>query len=247
MTPPAGSDWPPEVRVRWDDCHRLIPETYADTSEPYLAHLAEQPDDLAALAELTAATNARVLAQNDRAAGGPTRRDLIFDVPYSKIINAAFSYPGNRGARFSSRQRGAWYASKSVPTALAEVGFHRGVLLAETAARDDVVVYVDFLADIHGSPFADLTGGDPRSLACLRPDSYIAGQDLAARLLAEAGAGVVYPSVRHAGGVNLACFRPPLVANVRPGGRYQLMWADGHGPISTLLPADDVGADPLHV
>jgi hypothetical protein len=40
---------------------------------------------------------------------------------------------------------------------------------------------------------------------------------LAARLLEAASAGIVYPSVRHNGGICIACFRPALVNNVRKG------------------------------
>ncbi len=36
--------------------------------------------------------------------------------------------------------------------------------------------------------------------------------------------GVIFPSVRRAGGTNLACFRPALVGNVRKGASYRLSW-----------------------
>jgi RES domain len=36
-------------------------------------------------------------------------------------------------------------------------------------------------------------------------------------LLNNGSAGIVFPSVRRPGGVCLACFRPPLVLNVREG------------------------------
>ena len=56
------------------------------------------------------------------------------------------------------------------------------------------------------------------------PASYIASQDLAAILLEAGSMGVIFPSVRHASGTNLACFRPALVGNVRKGGAYRLTW-----------------------
>jgi hypothetical protein len=37
------------------------------------------------------------------------------------------------------------------------------------------------------------------------------------KLLTSGSAGIVYPSVRHKDGVCIACFRPPLVLNVRRG------------------------------
>jgi RES domain-containing protein len=111
-------------------------------------------------------------------------------VPYSKIINGAFSYPGNKGGRFNTNTWGAWYAGKSLKTALAEVTFHRSVLLTETAAIDDEIEYVDFLADIRGSQFADLRDGSRKSRRCLDPASHVQGQTLAHELLADKLAGL---------------------------------------------------------
>jgi hypothetical protein len=42
--------------------------------------------------------------------------------------------------------------------------------------------------------------------------------------------GIIYPSVRHSGGTNLACFRPALVGNVRKGQAYRLTWEGSPTP-----------------
>jgi hypothetical protein len=70
----------------------------------------------------------------------------------------------------------------------------------------------------------------------LDPDSYGASQDLARRLLAAGSHGIVYPSVRHYGGECVACFRPPLVANVRVAAHYVFTWS-GNEPHVTRLQA----------
>ena len=59
---------------------------------------------------------------------------------------------------------------------------------------------------------------------CLRPDSYVASQLLAATLVDQGSLGILYPSVRKPGGTCLACFRPSVVSNVRKGFRYKLTW-----------------------
>jgi len=215
------------VILRWDDTHRLIPETYADNTEPFLATLSESADDLAALTKIAARTSGRTLAQNGQLLGGPGPYDLVFDVPYSKIINGAFSYPGNKGGRFNTNTWGAWYAGKSLKTAQAEVAFHRSVLLTETGATDDEMAYVDSLADIHGSEFVDLRDGSRRSMRYLKPHSHAEGQALAAELLADKKSGVVYPSVRHPGGECVAVLRPPLAGNVHEGGHFRFTWSAG--------------------
>ena len=68
-------------------------------------------------------------------------------------------------------------------------------------------------------------GGFAPARACLDPRSYVASQGLAAELLEAGSMGVIYPSVRRPEGVNLACFRPALVGNVRKGPAYRLTWA----------------------
>ena len=231
---PTSTAWPALVSLTWDDTHRLIPETYSAVTEPNVSALAGTADDVDALVRLVAATSGRTLAQHGRLPGGPTPHDLLFDVPYSKIVNGAFSYPGNRGARFSLPRWGAWYAGRTLATAQAEVAFHRGVLLTETAAIDDEMTFVDFVADVHGALFAELRDGSDASRACLGPTSYAEGQALVESLLADKRAGVVYPSVRHPGGECVACLRPSIVSNVRVGGWFSLLWSRGTMTVTAL-------------
>ena len=69
-----------------------------------------------------------------------------------------------------------------------------------------------------------------RFRACLAPDSYVESQALADSLLDAGSLGVVYPSVRRAGGTCLACFRPALVTNVRRRQTWRFTWEAGTGP-----------------
>jgi hypothetical protein len=46
-------------------------------------------------------------------------------------------------------------------------------------------------------------------------------------LLGSGSAGIVYPSVRHTEGVCIACFRPPLVLNVREGTNLTFIFMRG--------------------
>ena len=64
-------------------------------------------------------------------------------------------------------------------------------------------------------------------------------KNMAARLreLLEAGSnGVIYRSVRHAGGECLACFRPTLVANVRSIAHFEYRWTGTRTPQIRKLP-----------
>ena len=69
---------------------------------------------------------------------------------------------------------------------------------------------------------------------CLAPDSYVESQALAEDLLANGSLGVVYPSVRRAGGSCLACFRPALVSNVRLGKTYRFTWRGTPEPVISV-------------
>jgi hypothetical protein len=211
---------PRTVEIKQDDTHRLIPSRYTDKGETILARLTEDPEDLNKLFELEGATNERLLGE----AGllpGITVRELVFGLSYSHIVNAAFTHTSPLGNRFNGPERGAWYAGFSRKTSELEVAYHRSQELREVRwAEREVFTYVDFLADFRGE-FHDLRGATPFA-DCLDPSSYKASQRLASELLQAGSAGVVYPSVRHAGGVCIGCFRPALVNNVRKGSRLSV-------------------------
>jgi hypothetical protein len=206
---------PPTTSIKQNDTHRLIPAKYIDRDETVLTRLTRDRQELKDLFALEGATNDRLLGE----AGllpGITVRELVFGVPNAHVVNAAFTHANPWGNRFNGPERGAWYAGFSRRTAEVEVAFHRAVELREVRWMEkEVFTYVDFLADFRGE-FHDLRGA--RAFKnYLNPVSYKASQRLARELLEKGSAGVIYPSVRHEGGVCLGCFRPALVGNVRKG------------------------------
>ena len=216
---PGGT--PPLTMLRQFDTCRLIPSRFADMEDSVLSPLADDGDHLRDLFELDNATNARLVAEYGGAPGIGVD-ELVFGVPNFRIINAAFTYARPEGCRFSDAERGAWYCAFEVATALAEISFHKSVEYQEIGRFDDSVTYQCLLADFTGA-FHDLRA-PARFATCLAPDSYIASQQLAARLLEAGSMGLIFPSVRQRGGTNLACFRPALVGNVRKAGVYRLTW-----------------------
>jgi RES domain-containing protein len=209
------------------DTHRLIPAKFTENGDSVLNRIADDERHLADLFDLDHATNDRLLAENGQLPG-IARHELVFGVPYYRIVNATFTHAHPLGGRFNAPDRGAWYAGFELETSLAEVAFHKSVEYAEIQRFDDSVVYADYLADFSGV-FHDLRG---RSGAgrYLDPESYVASQGLALELLAAGSAGVVYPSVRRSDGTCLCCFRPVLVGNVRRGARYRLSWSGSPEP-----------------
>jgi hypothetical protein len=140
--------------------------------------------------------------------------ELVFGVPYYRIVNAAFCHAHPLGSRFNPPDRGTWYAAFELDTAQAEVAYHKWRELLEVNWLEEEVTYDEYLADF-SAEFHDIRGGG--FLICLDPESYVASQELAEQLLEAGSLGVVYPSVRKPEGTCLACFRPALVTNVRQG------------------------------
>jgi hypothetical protein len=218
---------PPRTILRQFDTYRLIPSRFADQEDSVLAGIADDDAHLRDLFDLDNATNDRLLGEHG-CLPGIGIDELVFGIPNFRIINAAFTYARPEGSRFNRDDRGAWYCAFEPETALAEIIFHKTVEYQEIDRFDDSVSYQAFLADFNGE-FHDLHGAKPFA-KCLDPGSYVASQELAERLLEAGSMGIIYPSVRHAGGTNLACFRPALVGNVRLGKVYELTWSGSPAP-----------------
>ena len=220
---------PPVALVRQFDTHRLVPSRHLPGGATVLSAIADDDAHLQAIIELDGATNERLLGEQRLLPGiGP--EELVFGVPCADVINASFCHANPLGSRFNGPDRGAWYAGFDIVTSQAEVGFHKSVQLAEIGRFDDSVTYDDYLADFSAS-FHDLRRSRGVLRACLDPHSYVDAQALAERMLTEGSLGVVYPSVRHAGGTCVSCFRPALVGNVRKGKTYRFTWDGTPTPI----------------
>ena len=242
------------------DTHRLIPSRFSQTGT-VLSRLAASTDTLGSLMELDDATNDRFLGEEGLLSGIGIH-ELVYGVRYAHIVNAAFTHASPSGGRFNSPTRGCWYSAVDRPTALTEVAFHRTRQLEEIDwAVPETSTVDDYLADIT-SPMHDLRtpavttastttrpGTPPTATPFtpfLEPDPipacYAAPQTLAASLLRERSNGIVYPSVRRAGGTCVACFRPPLVYNVRRAARLELT-VTAHRPFrpseAREVPVDD--------
>jgi len=220
---------------RRNNTHRLISSKYGDGDSSVLTRIADDDEHLADIFDLDNATNDRLLAEKELLPGIGVR-ELVFGVPYHRIVNAAFTHAHPLGSRFNGPDRGAWYAALETRTAQAEVTFHKTVQLAEIGRFEDDVTLDDYLADFSGE-FHDLRGA--AFPAFLDPDSYVQSQALAERLLDASSLGVVYPSVRRSGGTCLACFRPALVMNVRKGKTYRFRWTGGPTPAIDALDGHD--------
>lgn len=209
------------LEIDYRGTHRLIPAKYL--TESVLETLPLPSNVLSNLSELDAATNERKIGEQGRnAAISPL--ELVYEIPESHIVNAAFTHAAPYGGRFNDAHRGAWYAGVELETAVREVSFHKRMFLRDSRFKGRrTFEYSDFLADFAGK-FHSLEHGE--AAECLQPSPvpqcYAAPQALAKSLLAAKSSGVVYRSVRHIGGTCISCFRPALVHNPRRGNAIKI-------------------------
>jgi hypothetical protein len=220
----------PAALIRWRGAPRLIPSRYPAVG---LFDRVAEPGDVDALIELEGWTNDRVTGELGILSAVP-RDEWVVGRSMASVVMAAFCHPRPGGGRFSSDQRGAWYAARSIETALAESSYHRTEELREVGGfetRVEVRVYLaDFSSRFHDvRAFAPPPGesapkGDSFWRSVYDSRDYSASQRLAQELLEDGSNGLVYRSVRHPQGECVACFRPALVRNVRVGGHYEFRW-----------------------
>ncbi|KRA84077.1 hypothetical protein ASD76_08775 [Altererythrobacter sp. Root672] len=187
-------------------------------------------EDLAALAEIEGATSNRLVAQS-RGAGEVQAYELVFGVPHASFINAAFAYAKPREpSRFSGAERGAWYAALDLETSIAEVSFHLTEFLAAAGKFEAVVDYAELFASFAGE-FLDLRAHqDHPALDPVKTVGYPAGNALADAARARGLNGIIYPSVRHPGGICIAALFPHAVQSVAQGDVYRMTWSGAPDP-----------------
>lgn len=162
------------------------------------------------------------------------RAEWVVGRPHASVVMAAFCHPPPGGDRFTDGTVGAWYAAFALDTAHAEVIHHRTNELAEVGVLEARVEMRQYLADFDAG-FHDVRRRGRAYAALHDPDDYAASQAFARELRAQGSNGILYRSVRHAGGECLVCFRPPLVLNVRPGAHFEYRWEGRRKPLVRRL------------
>ncbi|HWM84381.1 MAG TPA: RES family NAD+ phosphorylase [Kofleriaceae bacterium] len=152
----------------------------------------------------------------------PAPAEPVF-VGLHPLLATPFRYPPLRyGSRFGQRhERGIWYGSVSLPTALAEVAYYRLVFLDGTTANiAPIAELTAFTAGYASESGADLTrtpfdkfGGQISS-----PTNYAEAQTLGSAMRADGVEVFHYRSARdRGGGTNLGLFTPKAFSSKRPG------------------------------
>jgi RES domain len=174
--------------------------------------------DLEPVMELAGWTNDRLVA--DWIARLP-QSEWVYGRPNASIVMAAFLHVSPAGGRFNGPDLGAWYASAALTTAAVEVAHHmrreavaRGIDGMQRQFRHYSARLIGDYLDIRGrrAEFSDVYASD----------SYAASRTLGEQVRADGSAGILYDSVRHAGGVNIAAHRPRNVLDVVQAGHFEI-------------------------
>ena len=216
--------------VRWTAAPRMIPSRYPVVG---LLDRVASPADLEAVFELEGWTNDRISNELGLLHTIP-EQEWVTGEPMASVVMAAYCHPRPGGGRFSTEERGAWYAGRSIATALAESVYHRAAELREVGGFETAVQMRVYLADFRAR-FHDLRPANQAWMPLYDPDDYSESQALARQLLQAGSNGLVYRSVRDPEGECIACFRPPLVRHVRAGGHYEFRWEGRPDPVIRKL------------
>lgn len=206
------------ARVRWDPSYRLVASRFPPVG---LFDRVARPEDLETVLAAESLTNDRL-----REEVGAIRRVPIADRvsgPGTTPIMAAFTHVHPEGSRFADATFGAYYAAREIETAIAEQAHHRGAFLARTREAPGEVDLRAYLAKID-TRLVDVRGWGKRKPDIMNIGDYAASQRFARARRAEGAGGILYDSVRRAGGQCVAIFRARLVSPVRQGPHICLVW-----------------------
>jgi hypothetical protein len=206
--------------VAWPKAWRIIASRYPPID--IFERLTGDPAVWDALIALEQITNPRVrdevgeialVEPQDRVSG-----------PGASYVMASFTHLNPRGSRFSDGGFGVYYAARALETAIAETVFH-----FEAFARDSHdpprTEEMRVLVGAIDGPFEDVSAlAEPLRSQVLDPHDYGVAQAYAMRLRADDALGVVYPSVRHAGGECVGAFKPRAVGLPRQERHLQYRW-----------------------
>lgn len=222
--------------VDWRPSYRIISSRFPPVG---LFDAIADPRDLEALYELEGMTNPRLREGLGQIRLVPPERRVAG--PGTTPIMAAFTHLNPEGSRFSPGSFGVYYAARERGTAIGETVYHREQLLARTSEPACTLEMRCYLANIAGD-FHDLRGGWSE---LHDPQSYAASQRAGVELRAAGSDGIVYDSVRCAGGQCVAVFYPDLIAATRQGEHLYYHW-DGVR-ISHVVVAGEVIPRPARV
>ncbi len=201
--------------------HRLIASRWPTVG---VFDTVSSPEDLEDALLLESLTNDRVTETLTRL-GRIDRGDWVVDQPGATMVMAAFCHPAPGGGRFNTDALGAWYCATEIETAITETVYHHTRRLAHSASGFRHTIQMRELISVLDSPMADIRGLRAIHPDLYDPDNYAASQIFGETLRRSGSNGILFNSVRRAGGENAVVFRPSLLPPVLQGDHFDYRWS----------------------
>lgn len=204
--------------VRWAPSVRIIPSRFPPIA---LFERVADPADLDAVFAVEALTNPRVRAEVGAIHALPPEERVTGAC--AGYIMVSYTHLAPDGARFSTPQFGAFYAARTLETAIAETVYHRARFLAATRQP---AMHIDMrvLHTTVRGRLLDLRPHRTTHAALYSPHSYAASQAFAVQHREQGSMGVVYASVRDAGGECVAIWRPRVLSSCKQAAHLTYVW-----------------------
>jgi hypothetical protein len=214
---PAGV---PTARVHWAGAARIIRSIYPPIE---LFEDIADPADWPLLISAEQKTNPRVMENLGNLDLVPTERRVAGQG--ASYLMAPFTHVSpDRPTRFSAGKFGILYVARQFDTALLETRYHHARFLRRTAeAPGWVSQFREIVLEVRAS-LGDLRAIASKAKAELASDDYRASQNLGSELKELGSNGLVYPSIRDAGGECVALFFPDCASNAMQGRHLDYHW-----------------------
>lgn len=222
----------PELNLPdWEKLHRLVPSHFPVVD---LFENVASPDELEIVFEIESLTNDRLRDEVGDLTLVPAEERI--SGPGSTPVMAAFTHLSLLSRFTDGTQYGVYYGAKELDTAIAETIYHRERFLSATNEPDTEITmrcYINKVAltlhDVRPDMFVHLHGED-----------YAEPQRFAKELRDKGSNGLVYNSVRHAGGECIAAFKPRTVTIPIQAGHYRYVWCGRKQKITNVLSVSEI-------
>jgi hypothetical protein len=191
-------------KIEWPKAWRIIASRFPPIN--LFERVSKNPAVWDALIELEQLTNPRIRDEAGDISLVPAHRRVSGH--NASWVMAPFTHVNKRGSRFSNGSYGVYYAGMTLETAIAETVYHFSKFARDSndpPRREDMRV----LLGIINATLDDIPEDSRGSL--LDENSYAHSQTFALVRRSDNSDGIVYPSVRHAGGTCAAAFWPDVV------------------------------------
>lgn len=197
------------TKIRWHQAYRIINARYPPID---VFERVASPADWESLYALEQLTNPRLRDEWGEISIVPVSERVAG--PGASWVMAAFTHVG-RPSRFTAGAYGVYYASKFLETAVYETVYHFGRFLASTSEPKGTMMELRTLV----SERLDCSYRDVRTgfEELHHPDNYVPAQSFGEARRSEGANGILYRSVRHAGGECLAIFKPKAIPIPKQG------------------------------